>query len=592
MTQPGKEFNLFKSQSLYCSQICLDLRKFPAMGTRFHHWQQRCGGSSATSPKNFLDIREVILANRAFEPVEKLDYGDHGLEPVIDAICSAIKADKRIALYADYDVDGTMSCVTWIWFFQALGFTNFVPYIPCRFSEGYGVNLGAVQHLVENEKAEVIVTMDTGITANEEAAWCRQRGVTFICTDHHTIQPIKMPDCLILNPKQHPDPAYQELCGCGITFVLLRKLATRFPELHARHPVWTDLLALTGMATICDVVPLNGVNHTLARSGVRALMRSQRPVLVRLREAAAIHEDGDEKDVGFRLGPRINAVGRLEHAELVVQAFLDDDPEPLVAHMGTCNDRRKGIQAGIIEEARAMARTAVASGSPVLFLGGDWHPGVVGIAASKIAEEFWRPTWLFQRGANGVCKGSARTIPGFNVTTAMAMCGDLFTKFGGHAAAGGFTFDASREEDIRAALIDFAAEQQTTSPAIWESRLSFDCEIPAKLLSLELMDVLDDLKPFGHGFEEPRFVVEAPVAEVRYFYDKQTGEPKHTAIMISRSGATQVKREKILFFNDVITSIKTGMTARFVVSCTRNTWRGTMSLSLMGHDYSCSGVDI
>lgn len=566
------------------------------MGMKFQHWEQRRRGEGPEwlnhRPEDLTSVRDVILANRSFEPVDKLEYGDHGLQPVLEAIRAAMIARKRIALYADYDVDGTMSCVTWIWFFQALGYDNFVSYIPCRFNEGYGVNLGAVQHLVENENAEVIITMDTGITANVEAAWCRERGVTFICTDHHTIQPAKMPDCLILNPKLHPDPAYQELCGCGITFVLLRKLAAQFPEFPANHPVWTDLLALTGMATICDVVPLNGVNHTLARSGVRALMRSRRPVLVRLREAAAVGDDGDEKDVGFRLGPRINAVGRLEHAGLVVQAFLDDDPEPLVAHMGTCNDRRKVIQSGILAEARVQAREAVAMGSPVLFLGGDWHPGVVGIAASKIAEEFWRPTWLFQRGSDGICKGSARTIPGFNVTTAMASCGDLFTKFGGHAAAGGYTFHVEREAEIRAALIDFATEQQSGAPGLWESRLSFDCEIPAGLLSLQITDVLDELKPFGHGFEEPRFVVEAPVTEVRYFYDKQTGEPKHTAIMVARPDGAGVKPEKILFFNEVIQNLKPGMTGRFVVTCSRNTWRGNTSLSLMGLDYSISDATV
>jgi len=571
------------------------------MGSRFQHWEPRSGASGISGlseisarparPETIQALRQIILANRAFEAVDRLEYGDHGLVPVMETLLAAIKGGKRIALYSDYDVDGTMSCVSWIWFLQALGYSNYVSYIPCRFSEGYGVNLGAVKHLVENEKAELIITMDTGITANEEASWCRERGVTFICTDHHVIQPAKMPDCLILNPKQHPDPAYQELCGCGITFVLLRKLAAHFPELtqgqpNGAHPVWTDLLALAGMATICDVVPLNGVNHTLARSGVRALMRSQRPVLKRLREAAAVSEDGDEKDVGFRLGPRINAVGRLEHAELVVKAFLDEDPEPLVLHMGTCNERRKVIQAGIVNEARGLAKEAVRNGSPVLFLGGDWHPGVVGIAASKLAEEFWRPTWLFQRGADGNCKGSARTIPGFDVTAAMVSCGELFKKFGGHAAAGGYTFDVSQEANIRAALIDHASELQARIPAMWESRLGFDCEIPANLLSLEVTSLLDELKPFGHGFEEPRFVVEAPVDEVRYFYDKATGNPKHTAVFVTTETPRGKSREKILFFNDVIQTLKPGMTSRFVVSCSRNTWRGTTSLSLMGHDYS------
>src|SRR5690606_12030796 len=142
-------------------------------------------------------------------------------------------------------------------------------YIPCRFKEGYGLNLKAIEYLISEEKAELIITMDTGITANAEAAYCRERGVEFICTDHHKIQPEKMPDCVILNPKMHPDEMYQELCGCGITFVLLRRLAENF---SVPAGLWGDLLALAGMATICDVVPLNGVNHKLARLGVNALL--------------------------------------------------------------------------------------------------------------------------------------------------------------------------------------------------------------------------------------------------------------------------------------------------------------------------------
>jgi len=161
------------------------------------------------------------------------------------------------------------------------------------------------------------------------------------------------------------------------------------------------------------------------------------------------------------------------------------------------------------------------------------------------------------------------------------------------AAAGGFTFDVSREAEIRAALIDFATETRNKAPAMWESRLGFDCQIPAGLLSLEIADLLDEMKPFGHGFEEPRFVIEAPVVEVRYFYDKATGNPKHTAVFVEKArGKSDGKsREKILFFNEVIQTLKPGMTSRFVVSCSRNTWRGTTSLSLMGHDHDGSGTE-
>lgn len=541
------------------------------MGHRFIHWNSR----STTSPKSHEELRNLLLANRAHQPVTRLEYGDHGLQAAETAIVEALRSNQRIALYADYDVDGTMSCVCWIWFLKAIGYTNFTHYIPCRVREGYGLNIDAVRHLIENEKVQVLLTMDTGITANREAAYCREQNVTFICTDHHHIQPDKMPDCIVVNPKQHPDPQYQELCGCGITFVLLRRLAHHFT---VPNELWTDLLALTGMATICDIVPLNGVNHKLAKSGVEALSRSRRPVLAKLRIACAMLEGLDEKDVGYRLGPRINAIGRLEHADTVIQAFIGENPDPLIAQMENANQQRQLLQASIVKEAREEARKHL--NAPVLFLGGNWHPGVVGIAASKLVEEFWRPVWLFQR-TEQLCKGSARSIEGFHVTEAMQSGADLFQKFGGHQMAGGFTFAAANEASIRQALMNFSRDHQKTQPHLWESKIHYDCFLTHDWLNLGLAEVMDGIKPFGNSFEEPRFCIEADLIRTDFYKDKQTGQPRHTAVTI----ASATGRQKILFFNQVFTQLIETRRAHFIVSATRNTFRGETTLSLIGHDF-------
>jgi single-stranded-DNA-specific exonuclease len=517
-----------------------------------------------------------LLENRHFEPLEKLEYGDHGLERAFDSLSRALREGKRIALYADYDVDGTMSCVSWAWFLKAAGFSNFVTYVPCRFKEGYGVNLNAVKHLIDVEKVDLIITMDTGITANDEARYCAERGVEFICTDHHKIQLDKMPDCITLNPKQHPNGDYQELCGCGITFVLLRRLAKTFP---VPEETWNDLMALAGMATICDVVPLNPVNHRLARLGVSALMRSHRPVLRRLREAASLEKGLDEADVGFRLGPRINAVGRLGHADKVIEAFLSENPELLVEHMGRCNEERKQIQKRIVREASLLG--ADHADNPILFLGGDWHTGVVGIAASRVAETFWRPTWLFQR-KDGIGKGSARSIAGFDVTEAMQSCGALFSKFGGHRAAGGFTFPLENEAPIRAALTTYAGSIKAKDPTLWESRAQFDCDLPIALAETRLADVIEKWKPYGNSFEEPRFRIRGTVLGTQFYNDKATGERKHTAVMIGEPGQPG---RKVLFFNEVIEAFQKARIASFIVSAKRDRFMGRESLSLLGVDY-------
>ncbi len=538
-------------------------------GTKYQHWQRL---SEIERPRDFAELAELVFANRNFTPIDRLEYGDYGLQAALDTILFAIRNNQRIALYADYDVDGTMSCVSWVWFFEAIGYDNFLYYIPDRFSEGYGVNLKAVQHLVRERGAQVIVTMDTGITANEEARWCREQGVEFVCTDHHKIQTEKMPDCVILNPKAHPDPQYQELCGCGITFVLLRKLAVHFSP---AGDLWTDLLALVGMATICDVVPLNGVNHRLAQQGIAALLRSRRPVFQQLLAASAV-ESGhmDERDVGFRLGPRINAVGRLEHAHRVVEAFLEAKPEALIHHMGVCNERRKKIQAEIVVEARAQAYDYM--GDPILFLGGEWHQGVVGIAASKVAETFWKPVWLFDQGT---CKGSARSIPGFDVTDAMGAARDLFQKFGGHRAAGGFTFKTGEEQALRRELNLHASKIRAENPEMWESVQRYDFALPLEFLTLELMECLSAMRPFGHGFEEPRFLLDCEIAKTRFYCDKETGAAKHTAVEL------RGKPLKVMFFNEVHTALEGVSRAKFLVTASKNVWRGQVSLSLIGSDF-------
>jgi len=258
---------------------------------------------------------------------------------------------------------------------------------------------------------------------------------------------------------------------------------------------------------------------------------------------------------------------------------VSGEPDSLIDKMSSCNEERKKIQAEIVAQARLEA--VKAGDAPVLFLGGDWHPGVVGIAASKIVEEFWRPTWLFQR-KDGICKGSARGIPDFDVTQAMTACGELFTKFGGHAAAGGFTFPEENEGAIRAALEAAASELRKRRPELWLSRIEFDCTLPGELATLELAEAIAALRPFGHGFAEPKFLLEADIFEARLLADKNSGKPRHTAVLVRTAPGRHP--QKIMFFNDVRPELLKARRARFVVSAGKNTWRGETLLALTGHD--------
>ena len=543
------------------------------MGKKYQHWQ----ALASSTPRDFGALRSTLHSNRQFVDIPSLQYGDHGLEAALNTVQRAIAAEKKIALYADYDVDGTMSCTSWIWFLRAIGYSNFTHYIPCRFKEGYGVNLDAIKYLVQDCGAQLIITMDTGITANVEAAWCAAQGVDFICTDHHLVQAENMPDCVILNPKQHPDSMYQELCGAGITFVLLRALARHYA---VPQELWTDLLALTGMATICDMVPLNAVNHKLAKMGIQALTRSHRPILRALLAACRSARDLDESDVGFRLGPRINAVGRLDHANAVITAFSEEDPAPLIEYMDSCNTQRKEIQRSIVAQAQKAAEEQ--RGAALLFIGGDFHPGVLGIAAGRIAEDFWCPTFLFNDRAE-VCKGSARAIVGFDVTAAMSAARELFIKFGGHRAAGGFSFAQENMTALHDVLLAYAEQQRKAQPELWESRIDFDCHLPTELCTLQLLEQLDDLKPFGMGFAEPKFVVSGDILATQFYRDRHTGEPAHTAVSLRGAGN---RPTKVIFFNEVHTELQQAAHASFVVTASANNFRNVPTLDFIGRDFT------
>ena len=250
--------------------------------------------------------------------------------------------------------------------------------------------------------------------------------------------------------------------------------------------------------------------------------------------------------------------------------------------MNDCNEERKSIQDRIIRE--AISRAAEESEAPVIFLGGDWHQGVVGIAASRLCEEFWKPVWLFEKKpGQAICKGSARSIGGFDVTDAMSqVSSELFTKFGGHAAAGGFSFPVENEGLIRSQLIRVAGEHRRRHPEAWESTIRYDFRLPDHLVDLQLMDRLHELRPFGHGFAEPLFRVRGAIEEVRFLRDKKTGEDRHTSVRIRLNDGQSYK---VMFFNEVAAGLTGKGQAEFLVNVSKNTFRGRTSLDMIGRDW-------
>jgi single-stranded-DNA-specific exonuclease len=546
------------------------------MKQRYSTWES----NSTETITNFKQLKDIIYKRRSFTPITQLNYGNHGLQDSLEIILSGIKKNQRIALYADYDVDGTMSCVSWVWFLEAIGYDNYTYYIPDRFTEGYGVHQKAIEHLVLKEKAQMLITMDCGITANKEAKWCQEHNCTFICTDHHLVQPELMPDSIILNPKFHPEQEYQELCGCGIVFVLLRQLGR---HLKAPEYIWTDLLALTAMATICDCVALNAVNHRLAYLGVRSLLKSKRNIFKQLISSIGKQNQQkiDELDIGFRIGPMINAVGRLDHGKKVVAAFIEDKPQELVKYMQTCNEKRKELQQQITLQAQKASLSYESDN--ILFLGGDWHKGVVGIAASRISEVFWKPVWLFDKSKKDTYYGSARSIAGFDLVAAMRSQSELFDKFGGHKMAAGFSFPAKNAEKIRLGLNEYSKKIRSENENFWNSKIHYDATLCDKLLNSNLVNVIDEMRPFGFGFEEPLFKIKCKINKINYYKNKQTGEKQHTAIEFVN---TDKKHFKIMFFNELLEDIRPGANISTLVNINKNYWNNQLQVNLIGRDIS------
>ena len=421
-------------------------------------------------------------------------------------ILQALEQGEKIAIYGDYDVDGITATCLLTDFLRTLG-ADCCYYIPSRLEEGYGLNRDAIARL-HAQHVRLIVTVDCGITAVEEAALCRELGIDLIITDHHECK-AELPDaCAVVDPHR-PDATYphQGLSGVGVAFKLACAICGEQEAALARY---CDLVCL---GTIADVMPLRGENRRFVRDGLQALQKPRRVGLAALiRECGLGNQEITATTVGYILAPRINAAGRMGRVELAVELFLTEQP----AHaaqlaQGLCqlNKQRQAIEAGIYRQAVAMLPAEKTP--PAIVLAGDtWHQGVVGIVASRLAEEYSCPTFLIcLDGEHG--KASSRSYGGFNLFASLRDLADLLENYGGHELAAGFTIargkiDAFRTEISRRAQ-DFAESGQA------HRALEVDCTIPPELLTLQNIDELHQLEPCGAGCPRPVFSLEQVLVE-------------------------------------------------------------------------------
>ncbi|WP_194775235.1 single-stranded-DNA-specific exonuclease RecJ [Pararhodonellum marinum] len=441
------------------------------------------------------------------------------MDKAVDRLERAVQHHEKILVYGDYDVDGTTAVALFFEFIKEF-YDQVDFYIPDRYQEGYGVSEKGVRYAAENG-FKLIISLDCGIKAIDKVSLAKEFGVDFIICDHHTPGPILPPAVAVLDPKRsdciYP---YKELSGCGVGFKLIQAYSKRTGIPEEKIFSLLDLLAVSIAA---DIVPITGENRILAAYGLERLNNNPRPGLKALVLKSKLEKEIDITDVVFKIGPRINASGRLEHAKASVELLISKNLEEAIRKADLVEDvnaARKNFDENITKEALEMIKVAEGNGtvkSTVLFKE-DWHKGVIGIVASRCIEQYYRPTIILTE-SNNKATGSARSVFDFDIYEAISECSDLLEQFGGHKYAAGLTLAV---ENVPAFQQKF---ESVVSARISEIHLKPVLEIDDELLldqvNYKFYNILKQMAPFGPGNPEPVFCANQVYAEnIRILKDK------------------------------------------------------------------------
>lgn len=440
----------------------------------------------------------------------------HDMNTAVKRIAAAIDSNERIAVYADYDADGIPGAVIVNDFFNKIGFENFEVYLPHRHDEGYGLHTEAIDYLAEQE-TNLIITIDVGITAVEAVEYANNLGMDVIVTDHHEPAEVLPNAFAIVNPKLGGYPE-DYLCGAGVAWKLVVALCnTGAFDIHPGYEKW--LLDMAGLATISDMVPLIGENRVLAHYGLKVLQKSRRPGLrLLLKKIGTKQAYLTEDDIAFMITPRINAASRMSHpieAFKMLAATKTHDAQEAVEHLIEMNNERKTLVATTVRKAKATLkkreiREVIVIGDP------DWQAGILGLVATKITEEFNRPTFVWSREGD-VIKGSCRGSNGVSVVDIMTASTEHLVQFGGHHGAGGFTVTLENIHTLEDALVDGYNEVKTTETEAEETFL-VDGDLVLSDVTMSNYKLIQQCAPFGVGNLKPAFTFDGLIVkEARTF---------------------------------------------------------------------------
>jgi single-stranded-DNA-specific exonuclease len=462
-----------------------------------------------------LALRGVTAANAANYLSPSLDhlhspYLVRGMAAAVERLSAAIANKEGILIYGDYDVDGTTAVVILKTALDLCGGgADF--HVPHRIKEGYGIKDDVIERAAA-AGIKVVISVDTGIRAFQAAETARRVGIDLIVTDHHLPEAHEgVPNAwAVLNPNQQGcDYPCKELCGAGVAFKIAQALFAKFKDQADQARLIPSFLKMVAIATIADAVPLVGENRTIARLGLEGLRRPVNGGLKALMEVSGL--TGERAiaagDVGFRLGPRINAAGRMDIARDVIELFTCKDParcKEIAEKLNLLNLERQTEEQRIVAEidAQLAAEPDLTGKYCMVFDGEGWHRGVVGIVASRVVEKTGRPALVIAKEGEEA-HGSGRSISAFHLLEALESCHDLFTRFGGHAHAVGFAMPSKDVPILKQRLNDYAQARLTPDDLL--PQLFIDAEIPLSSVTPDLLRNLARLEPFGHGNPEPVF---------------------------------------------------------------------------------------
>lgn len=459
------------------------------------------------------------------------------MNAAVERLLKAVDEKQRVVLYGDYDVDGVTSMALMHLILKAYGLDTHL-FLPTRMEEGYGLSLDGIAKCYEQfGRPDMLVALDCGTTSIKEVAKLRQDGVDCVIIDHHELSPLGRPDCLALvNPKLGKD--YHYFCTAGLVFKVSHALlkARMIKEYDLK-----DTLDLVALGTVADLVPLVDENRLLVRRGLEALAQTRRHGLRALKQIAGVEGLVQTHHVGFRLGPRLNAAGRLDTAATALSLLLSSDPAEgaeLAGLLEAHNKDRQSVEQQVHIEAEAMLSTIgdIEKVSAIVLGSRKWHPGVIGIVASRISRMCHRPTILVSFDENGVGKGSGRSIPGFSLVEAIDICREHLTGGGGHAMAAGIAVKEEKLDAFRAAFS--AAAREALSKDAMTPLLELDAEVKLKDLSLNFLESYKLLEPFGQKNPEPLFLCRRVTPRLPGRLMKE----KHLRIMLSQDGTSMEAR--------------------------------------------------